>query len=45
VLGGKNSGGVPWQMDFGKAGLLIDLDNSSEMVCSIEGQMKRVGKG
>lgn len=25
VVGGKNSGGVPWQLDYGRSGLLVDI--------------------
>ena len=31
VVGGKNSGGVPWVLDYGNAGFLADVSNPSEM--------------
>jgi len=31
VIGGKHSGGVPWVLDYGKAGLLANISNPSEM--------------
>ena len=31
VVGGEKSGGVPWILDYGKAGLLADVSNPSDM--------------
>jgi len=33
VIGGKNSGGVPWQLDYGRSGILVDIE-SPEEICS-----------
>lgn len=31
VIGGKNAGGVPWTLDFGEAGMLVDVRSPGEM--------------
>jgi glycosyltransferase involved in cell wall biosynthesis len=31
VIGGNNSGAVPWVLDYGKAGMLVDVKDSAEM--------------
>jgi glycosyltransferase involved in cell wall biosynthesis len=31
VIGGKNSGAVPWVLDYGKAGLLVDVKSATEI--------------
>lgn len=31
IVAGKESGGVPWQLDYGKAGLLVDINNPEEV--------------
>jgi len=31
VVGGENSGGVPWVLGYGKAGLLVDVSKPNEM--------------
>ncbi len=33
VIAGENSGGVPWTLDFGKAGMLVDV-RSSEILAA-----------
>lgn len=31
VIGGKDSGAVPWVLDFGRAGVLVDVNNHQEI--------------
>lgn len=31
VIGGKDSGGIPWQLDAGKAGLLVDVQSPASI--------------
>ena len=31
VIGGKNSGGVPWQLDYGRSGMLVDIESPKEI--------------
>ena len=31
VIGGEKSGGLPWVLDYGKAGLLADITKPNEM--------------
>jgi glycosyltransferase involved in cell wall biosynthesis len=31
VIGGRNSGGIPWALNYGKAGLLVDVESASSM--------------
>lgn len=40
TIGGKNSGAVPWVLDYGKAGLLVDVTNPEE----VGGAMLRLAK-
>lgn len=35
AVGGKASGAIPWVLDEGRAGLLVDVDNPSEMARNI----------
>lgn len=35
AVGGKNSGVVPWVLNYGKAGLLVDAESPDEMVKDI----------
>ena len=35
VVGGSRSGAVPWVLDFGRAGLLTDVRNPSEMAQAV----------
>ena len=32
VIGGEQSGGVPWVLDYGNAGLLADISSPTNMV-------------
>jgi glycosyltransferase involved in cell wall biosynthesis len=31
VVAGRNSGGVPWTLDYGRAGLLVDIEDADEL--------------
>jgi len=31
VIAGKQSGGVPWTLDYGRAGLLVDIDDADDV--------------
>lgn len=31
VIAGRSSGGVPWTLDYGRAGMLVDIENPSEI--------------
>jgi glycosyltransferase involved in cell wall biosynthesis len=31
VIAGRASGGVPWTLDYGRAGILVDIENPSEI--------------
>jgi glycosyltransferase involved in cell wall biosynthesis len=35
VIGGMNSGGIPWALDYGKAGLLVDVESPSSMAAGM----------
>lgn len=35
VIGGENSGGVPWTLDFGKAGMLVDVRSADRVTDAI----------
>lgn len=36
VIGGKNSGGVPWTLDHGKAGILVDVTDPAAVATAME---------
>jgi len=36
VIGGEQSGAVPWVLDHGKAGLLVDIENSNAVADAIQ---------
>jgi glycosyltransferase involved in cell wall biosynthesis len=31
VIAGRSSGGVPWTLDYGRAGILVDVENPAEI--------------
>jgi glycosyltransferase involved in cell wall biosynthesis len=35
VIAGVASGGVPWTLDFGKAGVLVDIENPEEIAAAM----------
>ncbi len=36
VIGGKRSGSVPWTLDYGKAGLLVDINDPEDIARAME---------
>jgi L-malate glycosyltransferase len=36
IIGGGHSGGVPWQLNFGRAGKLSDINNPNEISNAIK---------
>lgn len=36
VIAGENSGAVPWVLDYGKAGCLVDIENPQEIADKLE---------
>jgi len=41
IIGGINSGGVPWQLNYGRAGVLIDINNPYEISVTISDLLKK----
>lgn len=35
VIAGKQSGAVPWTLDYGRAGLLVDIEDADEVACAM----------
>ncbi len=35
TIGGKNSGAVPWVLDYGRAGMLVDVKNPAEVAAAM----------
>ena len=31
MIAGRSSGGVPWTLDYGRAGILVDVENPAEI--------------
>lgn len=36
VMGGEMAGAVPWVLDYGKAGVLVDIENADDVAMAIE---------
>jgi L-malate glycosyltransferase len=36
VVGGRRSGGIPWQLDYGNAGLLVDIEDPAKIALAIK---------
>lgn len=41
IIGGKNSGAVPWVLDYGKAGLLVDIHSVTSVASAIESLLNK----
>lgn len=37
VIAGRSSGGVPWTLDYGRAGILVDVENPAEIAEAMVG--------
>ena len=45
VIGGNASGGVPWQLDYGKAGFLTDIESPQAIADTVQSCIDTIASG
>jgi glycosyltransferase involved in cell wall biosynthesis len=45
VIAGRSTGGVPWTLDYGRAGILVDIENPAEIAEAMVGLARNRERG